>query len=278
MTKQTALVFLLAAAVTLSSLATPGRWRPGCSLGGLGALGAIIGLVTFAFEPMFASSLMGEGQTPWDLANWMSQMEGVSSARPPTCSSSPRWPCLIWLADRPRRTAPVVLWISLLGTGLVTVAKLGSGLNYFLSLRIIEASGGRQALELRAASQNALPLRRAACVLVTASSLVPSLMPIAVAARLARNEALFAQSPEGLRLLQAKQQFFRLAENPKVHLLTDSGMLQLYQRGRAAFVDPFQFRLLVDSGVIRPGVILDQTPGPSVRSGHHIERPVFASV
>jgi len=40
-------------------------------------------------------------------------------------------------------------------------------------------------------------------------------------------------------------------------LLTDSGLLQLHQKERAPFVDPFQFRLLVNSGQIHPDVILE---------------------
>ena len=256
LTKQTALVFLLAAAVTLTSSQRRAdgrlvaRGRPGCTWcdhrAGYVRLRADVRVVA---DGRRADAVESRQLDEPD--------GGVSCARPPTCSSSPRWPCRSgWPTDRagPR---PLCSGSTLLGTGLVTVAKLGSGLNYFLSLRVIEALAvGR--LWSFAGLQERPAWRRAACVLVAACSLVPSLMPIAVAARLARNEALFVQSPEGLRLLQAKQQFFRLAENPKIHLLTDSGMLQLYQRGRAAFVDPFQFRLLVDSGVIRPGVILDQ--------------------
>jgi hypothetical protein len=216
----------------------------------------IVGLITSGLEPMFASSLMGEGQTPWDLASWVTLMRELL-VKAPDLFVVPALALPLWMTDRPRRYAPVVLWITVLGAGLITAAKLGSGLNYFLGLRIIEALAiGR--LWSYASLQDRPLGRRAALVLVAATALVPGLLPIAESARKARGEALFAHSPEGRRFLLGQQELFKLAEDPRVNLLTDSGVLQLHQRERAAFLDPFQFRMLVESGIIRPDVILEQ--------------------
>jgi len=43
-----------------------------------------------------------------------------------------------------------------------------------------------------------------------------------------------------------------VAENPDAKVLTDSPMIELYQKERAAFGDPFLFRLQVQTGQIRP--------------------------
>jgi hypothetical protein len=95
-----------------------------------------------------------------------------------------------------------------------------------------------------------------AVLLVLAASLVPGTILMVRTAWLSRLDARFYSTPEGQRFLVAQRQFFRLAEDPKVRLLTDSGLLQLHQKERGPFVDPFQFHHMVDSGQIHPDVIL----------------------
>jgi hypothetical protein len=248
LTKQTAMVYLLAAA---GALVVSGRARQGAVTLGVGVLGAALVVfgVTLGVEPLFAASLLGESRTPWDLANWLDQVHKLATESPDLfVIPALALPC--WLSERPRRLAPVVLWATVLGAGLLTAGKLGSGLNYFLSLRLIEALAvGALWKEARTASR---PGVLAFGVGLAALSVVPGVGLAAGEARRMVADAAFFRSPEGQRSLLARRKLIALAEDPKVALLTDSGLLQLYQKERAPFVDPFQFRLFVEAGQIRP--------------------------
>ena len=72
----------------------------------------------------------------------------------------------------------------------------------------------------------------ATALVVVAASLVPGTLLALRDASQAIEDARFYPSPEGRRFLVAQRQILRLAENPRVHLLTDSGFLQLYQKDR----------------------------------------------
>jgi hypothetical protein len=206
---------------------------------------------------MFVSSLLGEGRTPWDFANWASQLTELATTAP-DLFVVPVLGVWIWLSDRPRQIAAVILWLAVFGTGLITAAKLGSGLNYFLSLRVVEAMAigalWGSVRNLRGLSSGGL----AVALLVTAVSLVPGTILSVRNAGLSRLDARFYSTPEGRRFQVAQQQLFRLAEDPKIRLLTDSGLLQLHQKERALFVDPFQFRHMVNSGQILPDSIREK--------------------
>jgi hypothetical protein len=253
LTKQTAVCFLVAAGL---SLAVTGRRREAVTLliGGLLAIGAVIAVVS-AFEPMFAPSLLGEGSTPWSMATWTEQLRDVLLFAPdlfvvPVLGS---W---VWLSARPRTSTPIVLWLVVLGTALLTAAKVGAGPNYFLSLRLAEAlaiGAIWRATRMPEAHRRSL---RAAAVIVAAASLVPGTIVAARVAYAARADARFYGEPEGRRFLAEHRRLIRLAENAQIQLLTDSGLLQLHQKERAPFVDRWQFRLMVDTGQLRPDVIL----------------------
>ena len=254
-TKQTAVIFLVAAA---AALLVSGRRRQAATLlsaGVVATVGVVAGVTVV--EPMFVASLLGEGNTPWDFASWTSQLWELAGAAPDLFAVPALGPW-IWLSDRPRQTSPIILWLVVLGTGLLTAAKLGSGLNYFLSLRVVEA----MALgTIWGATRNPIsrsPVFLTVALLITAVSLVPGTILSVRNAWLARLDATFYSTLEGKRFLVAQRQFLRLAEDPNVRLLTDSGLLQLYQKDRAPFVDPFQFRHMVESGQIRPEVIRDK--------------------
>ena len=253
LTKQTAALFLIAAS---AALAVSGRWREAATVlsCGLLAVGAVVAGVT-VFEPMFASSLLGEGKTPWDFASWAGQLLELGASAP-DLFVVPVLGLWIWLSDRPRRTAPIVLWLAILGVGIVTAAKLGSGLNYFLSLRIVEAMA-------LGAIWGAAPAPRArsrvllvVVLLIAAVSLIPGTILALRNAAQSRLDARFYTTAAGRRFLLGQEQFFRMAEDPRVRLLTDSGLLQLRQKERGPFVDSFQFHHMVDSGRIHPDLIL----------------------
>jgi hypothetical protein len=162
----------------------------------------------------------------------------------------------IWLSSWPRQSTPIVLWLVVLGTGLVTAAKVGSGLNYFLSLRAVEALAIGALWGAGRLPEARHPRRLAAPSILAAASLVPGTILGVKNARLAWDDAQSYRRPEAQRFLLAQRDLFGIAEDPKIRLLTDSGLLQLHQKERAPFVDPFQFRLLVESGQVRPDRIL----------------------
>jgi hypothetical protein len=253
LTKQTAACSLVAASL---SLFIAGRRKEAATLlvGAVLALGAVVAAVT-AFEPMFASSLLGEGRTPWSLASWADQLHELLVSAP-DLFVLPALGSWIWLSARPRQSTPIVLWLVVLGTGLVTAAKVGSGLNYFLSLRAVEALAIGALWGAGRMPEARHPRRLAAPAILAAASLVPGTILGVKNARLAWDDAQFYGRPEGQRFLLAQRDLFSIAEDPKVRLLTDSGLLQLHQKERAPFVDPFQFRLLVESGQVRPDLIL----------------------
>ena len=163
---------------------------------------------------------------------------------------------------RPRQATPIVLWLVVLGTGLVTAAKVGSGLNYFLSLRVVEALAigtlWGAARHARGTHRRRLAARGDPGGRIPRAGHDPR-RPDTPGGRGPRRR--FYDGPRGSGSCSRTRQLFRLAEDPRVRLLTDSGLLQLHQKERAAFVDPFQFRLLVDSGQVRPDVILQRHPG-----------------
>jgi hypothetical protein len=226
LTKQTAAIFLVAGAAALwvSGRLSRAAWLLSAGV----ALVAIVVAIATIYEPMFASSLVGEARAPWDLPNWAAQLHELGAGAPDLLLV-PAVGLLIWLADRPRQTGPIILWLAVLSSGLLTAVKLGSGLNYFLSLRLIEALA--IGTMWRAASSHAArsPFWLGAALLLTGASLVPGTILAVENARLARLDAQFYPRPAGQRFLQAQRQFFELAEDPQRHLLTDSGLLQLHQ-------------------------------------------------
>jgi hypothetical protein len=261
LTKQTALAFLVAA---VAALFVSGRVHPGAKVLGacVLAVGAVIAGVSAFLEPLFASSLLGESRTPWELANWTEQVLRLA-AEAPDLFVLPALALPCWLTSRPRRLEPAILWAALLGAGLLTVGKLGSGLNYFLSLRLVEALAVGA---LWGAATEPRPRHAGlvvAAILAATAALVPGTFLAAQQARRAYAEASFFRSLAGAQFLLAQRRLLRVAEDPQVRLLTDSGLLQLYQRDRAPFVDPFQFRHLVNSGQIQPTVISHGLDGES---------------
>jgi hypothetical protein len=155
------------------------------------------------------------------------------------------------------------LWVMIFGLGLLTAAKVGSGMNYFLSLRVVESLALGEiwgtVRNVRTRSRGGL----AAMLLIATMSLAPGTVLAMRTAWLAQLDARFYKSQEGQRFLVEQQHLFRLAEDPRVRLLSDSGLLQLHQKERAPFVDPFQFRHMVNSGQIEPDSILENLAAES---------------
>ncbi len=227
-TKQTAAIFLIAAWVALAVSGRPGQAAITLG-GGVMVVGVVVAVVS-VFEPMFASSLLGEGKTRWDFGEWASQLLELGTAAP-DLFIVPMLGLWIWLSDRPRRPTPVILWLAIFGTGLITAAKLGSGLNYFMSLRIVEAMA--IGAMLRSVPDSTGPIsgqshRGADCHgCVTRSGHDPvgtKRLAVTVGCQI----LLHNRGPAfpGLR----NESFSGWPKIPSVRLLTDSGLLQLHQK------------------------------------------------
>jgi hypothetical protein len=250
LTKQTVGTFLLAAALALW---LEGRRRHAAILFGgcLAALGAIVGIVTLLVEPEFARCLLGESATPWDLAGWQRTFGRVCRLCPDLLVFSALG--LAYWSRGPLRDArlfslaAVLLAASVLGSG-----KRGADLNYYLSLRIVEGlAAGSLWHSGRLSTTRGGRIGSAAAVLLATVALAPGVLFTASQAEAAWYNARFMNGPLGRAGLLVYGRLLRSLEDPKARILTDSGLLDLYQKERAAFGDPWQFRLLAETGRIR---------------------------
>jgi hypothetical protein len=148
-----------------------------------------------------------------------------------------------------------VLTISLLIATFTTVGKRGSDLNYALGMRAVEALAGG-ILWQRVWShdtRSGLALIATATVGILACFvMLPSLNHAYVQAKVAKLSSQFMAEPNGRRLLVAYSLFCRVAADQSQPLLTDSGFIDVHQRERTVFGDPWLFRMLVETGRITP--------------------------
>ena len=260
LTKQTTAVFLLAAAL---ATALAGEKRRGLDILGAAAaaLAVVVVAVTVLREPYFARSLVGERVMPWSDSTWQTAIRRILVSCPDLLllPAAGLW---LWRGDRsrPREVRPATLVLVLLASALVLSAKLGADINYYLSLRVAEglAVGALwHAVHSNAPGQR--PRRRsaalAATTLVASALMVPSVVMASLYVDLATTESVFYETPKGRRFLRTYREAFALAQDPRVHLLTDVGLLDLYQGERAAFGDPWLFRTLVETGRLQPATM-----------------------
>lgn len=137
LTKQTAVAF---AAATVLALVVQGRRRQALTVLAAVVAGvlAVIVTVTATLEPLFARSLVGEAETPWDLAAWV-ELQSKMVRASPDAIFLPLVACVLALRQTPRDWTQPVLSGVLLLSSIVLSAKLGAAPNYFLSLHIAEA-------------------------------------------------------------------------------------------------------------------------------------------
>jgi hypothetical protein len=289
LTKQTAAVFLLAAAL---AAALTGEWRRGAFI--LAAAGAglivIVAAVNLLLEPHFARSLVGERITPWRFATWWFILRRIVRASPELLLL-PALGLWLWLRpedrSRPREAGPAILAFSLLAAGLGLSAKVGADINYYLSLRVAAALAVGalwHAVHVNAGATAApRPFRRSAALaaasLLAIVALVPSFRNALAYADASNTEATFYETPNGRLLLRSYRDAIALARDPRVHVLTDSGLIDLYQGERAAFGDPWLFCTLVEAGLLRPTVMaqrIDSQYYDVVISAHDLDSPDYA--
>ena len=248
LTKQTAGIYLVAALVMCLANRT---YAQAGLLAATSALTLAISSVvlTTSSAPLFLVSIFQERHSPVSLTGWMTAMTQLVRLAPEL---------LVVTA------AGIVLWIrqknhglalaagTLLAGSLLTALKVGADMNYFLPLRTasVLAAGS-----LWAVARDG-PHRRQGWLTVAAAGALLVLLPGSVnaisAAREARALRAFVGSPPGALLLETYDGLIRLVQTPDLRVLTDSGILALYQKDRAPFVDPWLFRLLVSTDRIHP--------------------------
>lgn len=150
---------------------------------------------------------------------------------------------------------------------VASAMKYGSDLNYFLGLRLVAAmaagsSWGAIAREAGEDGRTHWRLAAVAGTIALAGAMVPSLLAIKGHAEgtMALNRFL---ATAGRPAMAAHRRAFRLAEDDRVAILTDHGLINAHLRDRAPFVDPWLFRVLVESGRVEPEAIREQLKSQS---------------
>jgi hypothetical protein len=285
-------VFLLAAALA-AALAGERRWGV-VILGAAGAgLIVIVLAVNFLFEPHFAHSLVAQGTLPWSYATWRLVLERIVR-NSPELLLFPVVGLWLWLGgrgrSRPFEVRPAVLVVSLLAAAVGLSAKLGADVNYYLSLRIAAALGVGalwHAVHSDTCTTTTIPhgsfrfqsAALATTILLAIVALVPSVRRAMVNADLSNTEAAFYEAPTGQRLLRTYRDAIALARDPRVRLLTDCGLIDIYQGERAAFGDPWLFCTLVESGLLRPTTMAERIHSQYYDvfiSTHDLDSPDYA--
>ena len=247
LTKQTALVYLVAAAL---GLCLDGRKRRGLVLlaGVSATLAATVAVVQWRFEPNFARSLLGDSHTPFRFAAWWGAMSDVATMDPEFFVLIAAG-LVLWNVGQKREPALSALAIVLLAASLVCVAKIGSAANYFIGVGYIAAlAGGTFYFEMTRAHVQPKAWQFVAAVAV-AVGLCSSLKATNAYVQLARIDArLMARND----YLDFKHRLFRTAEDPDRHLLTDNGQIDIHHGERTIFADPYRFKLMVELGQIDP--------------------------
>lgn len=281
MTKQTAVIYLTAATL---AWAVRGRWRLGLGLGGGVALVLVllVGTITLRIDPDFAGSLLGESATPWDLSSLVRNVERASLLSPDVLYF-PALGLALWAsrATGARDGGLAVLAALLLMASVVLSTKRGADLNYYLGLRAVEAL----AVGAWWRAWTLAPSRRRSSALAVAGllgclTIVPGLNFVAMQVRLEWGKAQFLASPQGREVRAFYREVCAMAANPRTRLLTDSGLFDLYQGERAAFGDPWLFRMLTLTGRIDPAAMrrrIESQDYDLIITTAEIDRPSYDS-
>jgi hypothetical protein len=280
LTKQTAVVYLVAAVLAL--VADGRRPRALRLLAGTAVgLATSIVAVNLFINSNFLDCLLAEGKSPWDRTVWIANLARIRDASPDLVLLP-----LIGLGlalTRENRSQSVrfnVVTMVLLASSLLFSGKVGAEQNYFLSLRIAEALAVGQ-IWRAALAKDGRPGASwsAALVALSCVSLLPSLEQTARQVERAWTLTYDLTGSMGRLTLGSYERMFALARDPKVHMLTDSGLLDLYQGRRAAFGDVWLFRMLVQTGRLQPNRIaadIDRQYYDVIVTTAELEHPGYA--
>ena len=258
LTKQTTVIYLLAASVALGF---EGQWRRGVWLG-VGssiALAVVVGGVTLFFEPNFAASLAGESATPMDRGPALETLTRLVRLSPDTLVLPVIGLGLWLLGPAGRRNGRLAaLAVLLLAYSFATSAKRGSDLNYYLGLRAVEGLAVAALWQAGATASGRARAGLALALLLACVAVVPGVLYAGRGAISARRSAAYLASPVGRDFVEFYREACALAARPDARLLTDSGLIDLHQGTRAAFGDPWLFRMLTETGRIDPALIRER--------------------
>jgi hypothetical protein len=135
---------------------------------------------------------------------------------------------------------------------------------------------------VHAAVDRSLP-RLAALSVATAAgiaTLYPGILAATGLFERAREYTAYLATPGGQATLAAYRSARALARDPGVALLTDSGLLDLYQGERAVFGDPWLFHTLVDLGKLRPTTLIERLDAQHyevVITTHNLDSPRYVN-
>ena len=249
LTKQTSALYLAAAVL---ADAFEGERRRALWLAATTALVlvGVIGLVNIFFEPNFIASLGGEAKSPWAIT--IAAGTAYETRFWPDVFLVPLVGLCLWIMPGSRDVRLATLAAVLLVGSAVAAGKQGASLNYYLGLRAVEGlAAGAAWTAARAAAGRARWAVLAVGVVVLTALLLGCGGGLAGATR-AENQRGFFATARGRSYLRVYQALLDKARDPRARILTDSGMIDLYQGERAAFGDPWLFRLMVDTGRIDP--------------------------
>ena len=249
--------------------------------GGLAALVLVVAAVNVFVEPYFAVSLIGVAtMLPWDYGDWRLLLDRTILIASDLLLL-PLAGLVLWLGERPRALRPAALTVVLLSSALVLSGKVGADMNYYLCLRIPAAFAiGAVWRTLHAPANRSIPQMIALTVIVAVAilGLTGAIASAANRFHKSRGFANFFTTPTGQRVLRSYREADALAENPNVHILTDSGLIDICQGDRAAYGDPWLLRKLIEAGKIRPTRItewIDSQHYEMIITAHDIDSPRY---
>ncbi len=257
LTKQTAGVYLLAATAALSA---EGRWRRAIEtlVGGGTVLVLIVAVVTIGFEPNFAASLLAEAGTPSDPNGWRIVLDRLLTIGPDMLYFAAIG-LLLWNTGGRQEAAMSALTVVLLVVGVVSSLKRGADLNYYLSLRAVEALAVGTLWHVATTSTTLRGRLGAATLTVLGLAATwPSLLSFATICNARVPQAVYMRGPEGRIIMAFHDRIHRLASDPESQILADYGLADIQQEERTAFGDPWLFRMLVQTGRLDPQVMKDR--------------------
>ncbi len=274
LTKQNYGIFLIAAVATLLIAR---RFKTAIAV--VGCSGAILFLIivlaTLCGESRLLASFFDEGSFPFAFAIWRRIFVRLISLSPDTVVFAVL-AIVLWSRPNQRDIGLVTLATILLGLDVLSVAKTGSDLNYFLNLRCL---GGLFVASLWHVGHGLDPLPKlgrqnpnepaeakqsqltsslgwiTAAAVVAILSVFPSLIFDAAVAENAWTRTRSFQSPHGKQFLAEFALIHRIAQDSNVKLFSDADYVAYYQGERAAFLDAFDFRFLVETGRIQPDML-----------------------
>ena len=256
MTKQTAAIYTLAAAI---GLYWEGRARRAITV-----LAAVLAAVTstslavrYSLEPNFLACLLGEARTPSTFTAWWQTIRQIARVDPELFVLT-LVGIALWTSGPRREWMLIVLAALLLASGLVTSAKRGSDTNYFLGLRSVAALAAGalwQATWTRGARPRGWQVLAAAA---TAGGLFLSTLHAQGHLAIAWRNALGRSTPFGWMAEQFYRELFLAAQDPNRRLLTDVGCIDIRQGERTLYADPYRFKIMVEEGQVDPREVLER--------------------